>query len=126
MMRPPTSRCLYASRHTKNWPRVLMLNTRSNSSSVTSLRWPKDTTPELLETMCSFAEVRLGLLEERDRLRHVGDVGLDGDAAAAHGLDLGDDGLGGGRAVGVVDDDVGAAAGELERHLLADAAACGR
>jgi hypothetical protein len=32
MIRPPSLRWRYASRATKNWPRVLRLNTRSNSS----------------------------------------------------------------------------------------------
>ena len=72
------------------------------------------------------AEVLLGLVEERGDLRRVRDVGRDGDAVAAQGFDLLDDGVGGGGRVRVVDDDVGAAARELEREDAALAAAWGQ
>ena len=53
MSLPPIDRCRYASRATKNCPRVLMFMTRSYSSSVTSPMWPKETTPEFEQTMLS-------------------------------------------------------------------------
>jgi len=59
--------------------------------------------------------VGLGLLEQADGFVDVGDVGLDGDGVAAHGLDVSDDFFGGVGAVGVVDNNVGATTGELDR-----------
>lgn len=40
MIRPPSLRCRYASRATKNWPRVFRLNTRSNSSYFVGISFP--------------------------------------------------------------------------------------
>ena len=57
--------------------------------------------------------VRDGGVEQLDRLRDVGHVGLDGDGVAASGLDLGNYLLGRGGRVGVVDHDGGAAGCEL-------------
>ena len=71
-----------------------------------------------------LAEVSLGLLEQLNGLLDVGNVGLDGNGVAAHSLDLGYDLVGLVVAVGVVDDNVGATAGELESHLLANTTAC--
>lgn len=68
-----------------------------------------------------LAKVLLGLGEHVDNLRHVRDVGLDGDRVAAHGLDLGDELVGRLGAVGVVDHHVGTTAGELESGLTAHA-----
>ena len=59
-------------------------------------------------------EVLERLLEEAGDGGGVGDVGLDGDGVAAERLDLGDDGEGRVGGVRVVDDDGGAARGELE------------
>lgn len=63
-----------------------------------------------------LAVVLNGLLEELDGLGDVADVGLDGDGIATVGLDLVDDLLGGLGRVGVVDNDLGTAAGELSGH----------
>ena len=69
------------------------------------------------------AEVRERLREELSDLRHFGDVGADGDGFAADRLDLRYDVVGGGRAVGVVDDDGGAALAEFEGDAGAETAA---
>ncbi len=69
------------------------------------------------------AEVGEGLVEEAGDLRHLGDVGLDGDGFAAGRFDGRHHFVGGRGAVGVVDDDAGAALAELERHGGAEAAA---
>ncbi len=71
------------------------------------------------------------LLHHRRGLLEVGDVGAVGDGLAAERLDLGDDlvrdlggrALAGARGAEVVDDDLGALAGELERVRAADAPA---
>jgi hypothetical protein len=70
-----------------------------------------------------LAEVLDGLVHHLDGLGDVADVGLDGDGVAAHLLDLLDELVGGFLGVGVVDDDLGAAAGELNGHRRANATA---
>jgi hypothetical protein len=70
-----------------------------------------------------LAEVLDGLVHHLDGLGDVADVGLDGDGVAAHLLDLLDELVGGLLGVGVVDDDLGAAAGELNGHRRANATA---
>jgi hypothetical protein len=72
----------------------------------------------------NLAKVLLGLLEELDGLLDVGDVGLDGNGVGTEVLDLLDDLLGGVGGVGVVDDDLGATACELESHLTTHTTAC--
>lgn len=72
-----------------------------------------------------FSHLLLGFLEHLNGLVDVGDIGFDGDGAAAHLLDGFADLVGGVAGVGVVDDDVGAAAGELEGHFAANATALG-
>lgn len=69
------------------------------------------------------AEVREGLGEERGDLRDFGDVGLDGDRFAAVGFNLRDNFVGRCRAVGVVDDNGGAAFAELDGDACAETAA---
>lgn len=71
-----------------------------------------------------LAKVLDGLLHQLGGLVDVGNVGLDGNGVGAILLDLIDDGLRGFAAVGVVDDNLCATAGELEGHLLANATAC--
>ena len=72
----------------------------------------------------NLAEVLLGLLEELDGLLDVGDVGLDGNGIGTDLLDLLDDLLSSIGGVGVVDDDLGATACELESHLTTHTTAC--
>src|ERR1043166_440567 len=55
-----------------------------------------------------FAEVAFGLGDEAFDVGGEGDVGLDGNGAAAEFLDVGDDGFGGGLLGVVVDGDVAA------------------
>lgn len=71
-----------------------------------------------------LAEVVNGLLHELSGLLGVGNVGHDGDGVGAEILDLLDDLLSGLGAVGVVHDDLGAAASELHGHGLADTTTC--
>lgn len=73
-----------------------------------------------------LAEVRHDLVHELCCLLGVGDIGLDGNGVGArlHGFDLLDDFLGSFGAVGVVHNDLCAATGKLESHLLANATAC--
>jgi hypothetical protein len=73
-----------------------------------------------------LAKVLLGLLKELDGLVDVGHVGLDGNRLAAHLANLFAHGLGSSRAVGVVDDNVGATTSKLKSHFLANATACVR
>ena len=71
-----------------------------------------------------LTEVRDRLVHQHDRVGDIGDVGLDGDGfarAVVHLAELLADDLGRLSAVGVVDDHLGAAAGELERGLAPDA-----
>lgn len=56
------------------------------------------------------------LREELLSLSDVADISLEGDGVTALALDVVDDLLGGVEGVGVVDDDLGAAAGELDGH----------
>nr|POE98246.1 hypothetical protein CFP56_64839 [Quercus suber] len=70
-----------------------------------------------------LAEVLDGLGHELGGLGDVADVGLEGNGVAAFGLDALDDLVGGVGRVGVVDDDLGAAAGELGGHGRTDATA---
>lgn len=63
-----------------------------------------------------LAEVLDGEVHHLDGLGDVADVGLVGDGVGAHLLDVLDDLVGGVLGVGVVDDDLGAAAGELDGH----------
>lgn len=70
-----------------------------------------------------LAESLDGLLKETDNLVDVRHVGLDGDGVGAVLLDLLDDLVGGRVAVGVVDNDLGAAASKLKGHLATDTTA---
>jgi len=75
-----------------------------------------------------LAEVLFGLLEQALNLADLADIGLDADglgagAGALNGLD---DLIGGGLAVGVVDDDVGAALAELNGAATADTTSSAR
>lgn len=71
----------------------------------------------------NLAEVLNGLVEERDGLGDVGDVGLDGNGIAAHVFDLGNYLVGSFAAVGIVDNHLCTAASELKGHLFADSTA---
>jgi hypothetical protein len=73
-----------------------------------------------------LAESLDGLLEETDDLVDIGHVGLDGDGVGAVLLDLLDDLVGGRVAVGVVDNDLGAATSKLKGHLATDTTASTR
>ena len=72
----------------------------------------------------NLAEVLLGLLEELNGLLDVGNVGLDGNGVGTELLDLLDDLLSSVGGVGVVDDDLGTTACELESHLATHTTAC--
>jgi len=63
------------------------------------------------------------LVHQTSSLRNNSNIGLNGDSIGAEGLDLGDDLLGGRLGGGVVDDHPRAAAGQLDGHGGADAAA---
>ena len=106
--------------------------TASHSSSValTSIRSRRK--PALLTSTSRPPKVSIAWLHHRRGLLEVGDVGAVGDRLAAHRLDLGHDLARPGpsqapspapRRAEVVDDDLGALAGELERVLAAQAAA---
>ena len=73
-----------------------------------------------------LAEVLDSRVHQVDDLFDVGDVGFDGNGvgAFAEGADLLDDFFGSFGAVGVVDNDFGAPAGEFKSGFSADAAAC--
>lgn len=62
--------------------------------------------------------------EEARHFRGFGDIGLDGDgaAAAAEGVDVGDDVLGGAGGICIVDDDGSAPGGQVEGDGGAEAA----
>lgn len=119
MMRPPRLRCLYASRATKNWPRVLRLKTRSNSSFfepracqrplywMRSLLWSCQGTylrdlremPKRDDSGVGDDDVELPILclrclKQPRGLLHVPDIGLDRDGICSQGLDLGHNLLG--------------------------------
>lgn len=68
-----------------------------------------------------FAEVLLGFGEHVDGFGDVGDVGLHCDGVSAEGFDFFDELIGGRGGVGVVDDDVGATAGEFKSSFSAHA-----
>jgi hypothetical protein len=67
------------------------------------------------------AKVLDRVVHQTSSLRNNSNIGLKGDSIGAEGLDLGNDLLGGGLGVGVVDDHLGAAAAELDGHGGADA-----
>jgi hypothetical protein len=69
------------------------------------------------------AKVLDRVIHQLGRLRHLSDVGLEGDRVRAQALDLRHHFLRRFPRVGVVDDDFGAAAAELDGHGGADAAA---
>lgn len=69
------------------------------------------------------AKVRDSVVHQLGRLRHIADIGLQRDGVGAERADLGDDFQRRGLRVRVVDDDFGAAAGQLDGHGGADAAA---
>jgi hypothetical protein len=71
-----------------------------------------------------LAELLDGLLEEFDDLVDVRHVSLDGGGIGAVLLDEINDLVGGRVAVGVVDNDLGAATSKLKSHLTADTTAC--
>lgn len=71
------------------------------------------------------AKLLVGLLKHADDLLDLGHVGLDGGRVGAVLLDLVDHLLRSRVAVGVVDDDLGAATSQLEGHLAANATTCG-
>lgn len=72
-----------------------------------------------------LAIVLNNFVHELDGLGDVGNVGLDGNSVRANLVfDLRDDLLGSLRTVGIVDDNLGTAAGELKSHLLSDTTAC--
>ena len=64
-----------------------------------------------------FPEMADRLLEERYDFSRLGRVSGDGDSLGAEGLDFLDDGVGGARGVGVVDDQGGTTGGKLEGIL---------
>ena len=70
-----------------------------------------------------FSEMGFCFCEHVDCFLDVGDVGFDGDGVAAEGFDFADKSIRGFRRVGVVDDHVGAAAGEFESGFTAHATA---
>jgi len=70
-----------------------------------------------------LAKVFLGFLEELNGLGDVGNVGLDGNSLASHTADLVAHLLGGSRAVGIVDNNIGTTAGELKSHFFSDTTA---
>lgn len=66
------------------------------------------------------------IVHQLRRLRHLPHIGLEGHGVGAMGLDFGDDFFGRVPRVRVVDDDLGAAAPEVNGHGGADAAAGAR
>ena len=83
---------------------------------------PKTHNPGVAAHDIQTAEMLHHVIHQPGRLRHLPDVGLDGHRAGPQALDLSHDLLGRLPRVGVVDDDFGAAAAELDRHGGADAA----
>ena len=106
--------------------------TASHSASVMLTSMRSRRMPALLTSTSRPPKVSIALLDQPLGAVEVGDVVAVGDGLAAHGLDLVDDLLGRARrrrpspsivAAEVVDHDLGALGGELERVLAADAAA---
>ena len=150
MMRPPALRWRYASRATKNCARVLMLKTRSNSSCrrhaisfshccrscfsrVVAVQGnaylghiahvPKTHDPGVAAHDVEPAEMPHRIGHQLGRLRHLADVGLEGDRVGPQALDLRHDPLRRFPRAGVIDDHPGAAAAEVDGHGGADATA---
>jgi len=84
---------------------------------------PKTHDPGVAAHDVEPAEMLHCIVHQLGRLRHLSDVGLEGDRVGSQALDLRHDFLRRFPRVGVVDDHLGAAAAEVDGHGGADATA---